>query len=154
MQNDNSEIIVGSLVSAKRDLGLRSNDGVGLMDCRKDEVGVCFAVEGKESPEYGFIFQRGGCGGFTPDEVRKFLDVSGLVSKPVVGYEFENVGQLHGDYRAGRFDAAFEEQNIERAQERSAWPHPRDILRREYDENLRRESAGIEPKRMDFDLDR
>jgi hypothetical protein len=151
MQNDNSKIIVGSLVSAKRDLGLRNSDGVGLMDCRAEEAGVCFAVSGKET---AFIFERGGCGGFTPDEVRKFLDVSGLVSKPVVGYEFENVGQLDADYRAGRFSAAFEEQNIERAQERSAWPHPRDILRREYDENLRREGAGIEPKRMDVDLDR
>jgi hypothetical protein len=152
--NDRLKISVGSLVTSKRDLGLRNSDGVGLMYCRAGEAGVCFAVEGKERPEYGFIFQRGGCGGFSPGEVTTFLEASGLVSAHVADYQFKTVGQLGADYDAGRFSEAFEEQNIERAMERSAFPPLHDILRREYDENLKREAAGIESKRIDRDMDR
>jgi hypothetical protein len=155
MTNKEKEISIGSLVTAKRDLGLQNSDGIGLMDCRAGEAGVCFAVEGKEKPEYGFIFQRGGCGGFSAGEVTTFLEVSGLVSAQVADYQFKTVGQLGADYNAGRFSEAFEEQNIERAMERSAFPPLRDILRREHDENLRREAYGIEPKHgPDIDLDR
>ena len=39
-------------------------------------------------------------------------------------------------------------------QERCAMPPPRDILRREYDQNLKREAYGLKPKgRLDFDMD-
>jgi hypothetical protein len=147
------EITVGSLVTAKRDLGLRNSDGVGLMDCWAGEAGVCFAVERDERPEYGFLFQRGGCGGFSPDEVKGFLEVGGSVSKSVADYRFTNVGQLQADYSAGRFDTAFEERNIEGAQERSAWPPAREILHRQDRENEKREIAGIESKKWDYDLE-
>jgi hypothetical protein len=133
MKDEEKKISVGSLVTAKRDLGLQNSDGVGLMDSRAGEAGVCFAVEGTERPEYGFIFQRGGCGGFSSGEVTTFLELSGSVSKEVADYQFKNVERLGMDYNAGRFDKAFEEQNIETAHERSAMPHPRDVLRREQD---------------------
>jgi hypothetical protein len=140
------EIKVGSLVTAKGDLE---------HFCRAEESGVCYEVyEQENQPGYRFIFQGGRYDKFSPAEVNRFLEVSGRVSKPVANYQFKDLDQLHADYRAGRFDAAFEEQNIERAQERSSWPQPLDVVRREYDENLRREAYGIEPKRTDFDLDR
>jgi hypothetical protein len=44
---------------------------------------------------------------------------------------------------------------VDAAQERSAAPPLRDILRREYDENLKREGYGIEPRRgPDWDMDK
>lgn len=73
-----------------------------------------------------------------------FLQVNGRVSRDVAGYEFRNVGQFDRDYRAGRFSAAFEEQNrawedaaIEKAQGRFGITHPRDILGREMDEEAK-----------------
>jgi len=145
-QEQQPQITVGSLVTAKCEL-----ESVSWAE----ESGVCFEVyELGNRPGYGFIFQRGGYDGFSPDEVKRFLEVSGSVSEPVADYQFKNVSQLQADYGAGRFDAAFEEQNIEKVTERCFTLHPRDILRREYDENLRREAAGIEPKcGMDVDFD-
>jgi hypothetical protein len=145
-ENETPKITVGSLVTAKRELGPVA---------WPEESGVCYEVyELENRPGYAFIFQRGGWDGFSPDDVNRFLEVSGRVSQHVADYKFKNVGQLQADYRAGRFSAAFEEQNIEKAAERNYTLHPRDILRREYDENLRREAYGIEPKRTDFDLDK
>jgi hypothetical protein len=160
MTNEEKEISVGSLVTAKTQTAIFS----------PGEPGVCFATrqvshvgwehepaqhERLKQPGYSFIFQGGGFDGFTPAQVKEFLEVSGLVSKDAADYQFKTVGQLGADYGTGRFDAAFEEQNIETARERSYVPHPRDILRREYDENSRREAYGIEPKRgPDIDLDR
>ncbi len=158
--NRTPKIILGSLVTARRETAF----------CLPGESGVCFATrqvsfvdsesepgqsERLKEPGYSFIFQGGGYDGFSPDQVRDFLEVTGLVSKDVADYQFKDVGQLEADWRSRRFDKAFAEQNIEKAIERSAAPPLRDTLRREYDENLKREAYGLEPRRgPDFDMDK
>ena len=145
MQRD-SKVPVGSLVRA------RDNGRTGAYE--GGEAGVCFDV-GWPSGNCSFIFERGGyVTGFDQKDVNNNLEVSGLMSHEVAGYKFKDFKQVQADYRVGRFTPAFEEQNIEAAHERSAVPHLRDILREEYDENLKREAAGIEPKGIDLDMDR
>lgn len=123
-------ISVGSLVTAKRDSGV----------CRAGEVGVCYDVYQQGSrPGYGFIFERGGYDGFSPDDVKMFLDVTGLVSGEMSGYHFRNVGQLDADYRAGRFTGAFEDGRELDAAFR-AGPNARDMLRQEWNRAATRPS--------------
>jgi hypothetical protein len=152
------EITVGTLATAKHDTGLSYLEEAGVCVATKQ---VCFVDAQSEpgqagrlkEPGYTFIFERGGYDGFTSEQVERFLEISDNVSKEVADYRFENKGKLEADYQAGRFAAAFEERRIEVAQERSAWPSAREVLRREDDANLKREIAGLERKR-DVDLDR
>ena len=93
-------ISVGSLVTAKRASGV----------CLAGEVGVCYEVyQLGNRPGYSFIFERGGYDGFSQEDVKLFLEMSGCASIDAASYKFRNVGQLDADYRAGRFSAAFEE---------------------------------------------
>jgi hypothetical protein len=117
------EITVGSLTVAKRSSGV----------CDLGEVGVCYEVYRLgDRPGYSFIFERGGYDGFSPDDVKMFLDMTGLVASEMTSYRFRNVGQLDADYRAGRFDGAFEEGRDLDAAYR-AGPDARDMLKREWD---------------------
>jgi len=89
---------VGSLVIARRTSGV----------CAAGERGVCYeryTLDGR--PGYGILFQGGRYDGFSPDDMAKFLDVTGQVCPAVAGYRFTNVTQLARDFEAGRFAAAF-----------------------------------------------
>ena len=45
--------------------------------------------------------------GFSPDDVDRFLELTGKVCPEVAGYRFANVTQLARDFEQGRFAAAF-----------------------------------------------
>ena len=91
-------IEVGSLVVVKRSTAI----------CDEGEVGVCYELYGtSDQSGYGFIFERGGYDGFSPEEVDVILDVTGVVLPSIASYEFESVGQLRRDFRRGRFREAF-----------------------------------------------
>ena len=91
-------VTIGSLVVVKRNTAI----------CDEGEVGVCYELyELEDRPGYGFIFERGGYDGFSPEEIDTFLDVTGVVLPSIALYEFENVGRLKRDFRRGRFKEAF-----------------------------------------------
>jgi hypothetical protein len=115
-------ISIGSLVTANRDSGV----------CKAGEVGVCYEVyQLGNRPGYSFIFEGGGYDGFSPEDVKLFLEVSGCVAKDAVSYAFRNVGQLDADYRAGRFSGAFEDARELDAAFRNA-PDARDVYKEEW----------------------
>lgn len=92
------KIEIGSLVVVTRSTAI----------CDEGEVGVCYELYGTpEQPGYGFIFERGGYDGFSPEDVNVFLEVTGVVLPSIASYAFENVGQLRRDFRQGRFVEAF-----------------------------------------------
>jgi hypothetical protein len=89
---------VGSLVVARRDSGV----------CAAGERGVCCELyKLNDRPGYGILFQRGGYDGFSPDEVKAFLEVPGRICPEVATYRFINVSQLARDFQQGRFAPAF-----------------------------------------------
>jgi hypothetical protein len=91
-------IQVGTLVIAKRASGV----------CAAGERGVCYELyQLGGRPGYGILFQRGGYDGFSPDDVARFLDVTGRVCPAVADYRFTNVTRLAQDFRDGRFADAF-----------------------------------------------
>ena len=93
-----SPIQVGSQVIAKRVSGV----------CDPGERGVCYQVyELAGRPGWGFIFERGGYDGFSPEDVDTFLEVTGEVCQEMADYQFRNVWQLCRDFQRGRFDPVF-----------------------------------------------
>jgi hypothetical protein len=89
---------VGSQVIAKRASGV--NDA--------GERGVCFEVyQFGGRPGCSIIFEGGRYDGFSPDNVKTFLHVTGQVCPAVADYRFANVTQLARDFEQGRFAAAF-----------------------------------------------
>lgn len=99
-----SAIQLGSLVVAKRDIGI----------CAAGERGVCYelySLDGRAG--YSFIFERGGYDGFSPDEVELMLEVSGDRCPQVMDYHFTNVLCLQKDFYDGRFADAFESAVVE-----------------------------------------
>lgn len=92
------DIVLGSIVIAKRDTPVSG----------KGEVGVCYRIGTlARQPRYRFIFERGRYGGFSPDDVALFLEVTGRTCEAVANYAFRNARQLEQDFRAGRFAVAF-----------------------------------------------
>ena len=76
--------------------------------CDPGEIGVCYEVyqlNGRHG--YSFIFESGRSDGFSPGDVRMFLDLTGRVCEVIADYQFQNVMKLTRDYRNGRFAAAF-----------------------------------------------
>ena len=91
-------LAVGSLAIAMHDTGV----------CRFGEPAVCYeayTIDGR--PGWSFIFERGRFDGFSPDEVRIMLHVTGERAGDVAGYAFHDVGQLARDHAAGHFAEAF-----------------------------------------------
>ena len=87
---------LGRLVIAQRDTTV----------CEVGEAGVCYHYqENDQTPLWFLIFESGGFGGFSLEEIAKFARVLGLS----VGdsYSYQNVNQLIQDYRAGSFKYAF-----------------------------------------------
>lgn len=97
-------IQLGSLVIAKRDTGV----------CAAGERGVCYELyrlDGRAGQS--FIFERGGYDGFSPDEVKLMLTVTGEICPQVSDYHFINVMRLQKDFYEGRFADAFEPAAVE-----------------------------------------
>ena len=100
------EPAVGTIAIATRTTGV----------CDVGERGVCYDVyelldapvrdNASTRPGYSFIFQSGRYDGFSPDDVRLALTLTGEVCADVADYEFTNVVQLARDFEAGVFDAA------------------------------------------------
>ena len=91
-------IVVGSLVIAKRASGV----------CDAGERGVCYEVyQLGGRPGYGILFERGRYDGFSPEDVKTFLHVTGRVCPGVADYRFANVTRLARDFEQGRFAEAF-----------------------------------------------
>lgn len=64
--------------------------------------GVCYDVyELSGRAGYSFIFQNGNYDGFSPDEVKEFLDIVAIDSN-VEDYVFTNVIQLTKDWKNGK----------------------------------------------------
>lgn len=75
-------------------------------------VGVCYQVYtmGNNYEGYSFIFPNGRYDGFSPKEVKSLMDMDSNGFCPELGdYRFSNVMNLYNDFKAGRFDIAFEE---------------------------------------------
>lgn len=100
------EPTVGAIAIATRRTGV----------CDLGERGVCYEVydmldapvrnNAVPRPGYSFIFQSGRYDGFSPDDVRLALTLTGEVCASVVGYRFTNVMRLVRDYEDGVFKAA------------------------------------------------
>jgi hypothetical protein len=82
--------------------------------CDVGERGVCYEVyarsrraDGDDDPSgYSFLFASGRFDGFSTDEVRAMLTLTGEVCPDVMDYRFRNVVQLCDDFDRGRFTAA------------------------------------------------
>ena len=96
------EIQVGSIAVAKRRSGV----------CDPGEVGVCYEVYSPAGRHgYSFLFESGRFDGFSPEDVQDFLDLTGRICENVADYQFQNALRLSRDFQAGRFAAAFPQQN-------------------------------------------
>lgn len=90
------EITVGTIAVATRQTGV----------CDVGERGVCYEVYELEArPGYSFIFERGRYDGFSDDEARAALSLTGEVCA-LLDYRFTNVLQLQRDFQRGVFDVA------------------------------------------------
>lgn len=84
--------------------------------CDVGERGVCYDVyelldapvrnNATTRPGYSFIFQSGRYDGFSPDDVRLMLTLTGEICANVTNYQFTNVLRLERHFAAGVFDAA------------------------------------------------
>jgi len=93
------EIMKGSIVRARVHTGV----------CDVGMSGVCYEIyELSGRFGYGILFADGRADGFSPDEVRRMLEVTERISPVVRDYIFTNVCQLDVDYRQGRFRECFE----------------------------------------------
>jgi len=94
-----ANIRVGSIAVAKRAIG----------EWSLDEPGVCYEVyELEDGAGYSFIFEKGGCDGFSPEDVETFLHVTGEQSAFRADYQFKNEGRLSADDAGGMFQPAFD----------------------------------------------
>jgi hypothetical protein len=83
--------------------------------CDVGERGVCYEIYQRtwrdaldeRTHGFSFLFERGRYDGFTPDETRELLTLTGEICAAVMDYRFTNVGRLEADFQAGRFLAAF-----------------------------------------------
>jgi hypothetical protein len=85
--------------------------------CDVGERGVCYeryertpAKWDRSTHPYGysFIFESGRSDGFSLDDVRMFLTLTGEVCANTMNYQFRNVARLYADFRYGRFAAALD----------------------------------------------
>jgi hypothetical protein len=91
-------IQVGSLALATRASGV----------CDVGERGVCYEVYALGGrPGYSFLFAQGRYDGFSPEDVARFLTITGEVCAAVAEYQFTTVTRLQRDWAQGRFAAAF-----------------------------------------------
>ncbi len=56
---------------------------------------------------WSFVFEKGGYDGFSPDDVKDMLEVTGVACQEVTGYHFRNAVQVTRDFEQERFSAAF-----------------------------------------------
>jgi hypothetical protein len=95
-------IVVGSIAIATRKTGV----------CEVGERGVCYEVyelkddRGQPYTGYSFLFEKGRADGFSPLEVRMFLNITGEVCEVLRDYEFKNAVALMRDFRKGIFRPA------------------------------------------------
>ena len=90
-------IQVGSLAIATRASGV----------CDVGERGVCDDVYARGGrPGYSFLFEQGRSDGFSPEDVARFLTITGEVCAAVAEYQFTTVTRLQRDWAQGRFAAA------------------------------------------------
>ena len=76
--------------------------------CQIGESGVCYEQYTiGNRPGWSIIFRDGGYDGFSPDEVNRFLYITGEISNSVSRYQFQNVRKLIRDYNCGLFTMAF-----------------------------------------------
>ena len=69
-------------------------------------LGVCYSKDNDLGrPSYGVIFENGNYDGFSPEEVRDFLEETGFAMS-VRDYQFTNVMKLSRDFDDGVFHAA------------------------------------------------
>lgn len=93
-----SALKIGSIVIAWKCTGV----------CQTGEPGVCYEEYTiGNRPGWSIIFRDGGYDGFSPDDVNRFLHVTGKVSDSVARYRFQNVQKLMRDYDNGIFEMAF-----------------------------------------------
>jgi hypothetical protein len=66
----------------------------GCSEWSVNEAGVCYEVYEREGRAgYGF-FEKGGYDGFSPEDVERFLHITGERSAVLADYQFTDVGRL------------------------------------------------------------
>jgi hypothetical protein len=69
-------------------------------------LGVCYSEDNALGrPSYGILFENGEYDGFSPDEIRTFLEEAGFCEE-ICSYQFSNVMKLSQDYARGIFNVA------------------------------------------------
>jgi hypothetical protein len=112
---DIADLRVGSLVIAKRDTAI----------CDAGERGVCYEQYTLHNrPGWSFIFESGRHDGFSPDEVKLILAITGNLCPDVADYEFRSVMRLMADFRRGYFASAFPPERRASVHEPAANPIP------------------------------